>query len=60
MGRDEGRIGLAGKDSVHVMVLPAVRWLLRRARPDVDMQFMPENSPDIAETRRAVIKAILG
>eukprot|EP00969_Alexandrium_andersonii_P082274 3626025-Alexandrium_andersonii.AAC.1 len=42
------------------MVLPAVLRLLRRARPDVGVQFMLENSPEIAEPRRAVIKTILG
>eukprot|EP00969_Alexandrium_andersonii_P133712 5913323-Alexandrium_andersonii.AAC.1 len=42
------------------MVLPAVLWLLRRARPDVDVQFMLANAPEIAEPHRAVIKTILG
>eukprot|EP00969_Alexandrium_andersonii_P058532 2580072-Alexandrium_andersonii.AAC.1 len=60
MGRGEGRVGLAGRGSVHLMELPAVLWLLRRARPDVDVQFMLANPPDIAEPHRAVIKTILG
>eukprot|EP00969_Alexandrium_andersonii_P205007 9059114-Alexandrium_andersonii.AAC.1 len=59
MGRGEGRIGLAGRGSVHLMVLPALLWLLRRARPDVDIQFMLENSPEIAEPHRTVIKTCL-
>eukprot|EP00969_Alexandrium_andersonii_P308346 13629260-Alexandrium_andersonii.AAC.1 len=60
MGRGAGRIGLAGRDSIHLMVLPAVLWLLRRARPDVDVQFMLEDAPEIAEPHREVIKTILG
>eukprot|EP00969_Alexandrium_andersonii_P186068 8221101-Alexandrium_andersonii.AAC.1 len=47
-------VGLAGQHSFNCMVFPALIWLLRRARPDLEIHV-----PDIGEPRRAATKKML-
>ena len=53
-------MGLAGRDSVHFYAFGAIAWLIWHVRPDIDYQLVPENSPDIQEPHREVIRRTLG
>eukprot|EP00969_Alexandrium_andersonii_P200345 8849382-Alexandrium_andersonii.AAC.1 len=36
IGRGWGKLGLAGLESCHFHAFPAVAWMARQARPDID------------------------
>eukprot|EP00969_Alexandrium_andersonii_P032736 1429312-Alexandrium_andersonii.AAC.1 len=52
-------VGLAGRDSFNLMAFPTLIWLLRRARPGLEIHVLVENVPDIGEPRWAVMKKML-
>eukprot|EP00969_Alexandrium_andersonii_P041444 1817173-Alexandrium_andersonii.AAC.1 len=41
------------------MVSPPLIWLMRRARPYLEIHVLVENTPDIGELRRAAMKKML-
>eukprot|EP00969_Alexandrium_andersonii_P269644 11917875-Alexandrium_andersonii.AAC.1 len=51
--------GLTGKDSFNLMAFPLLIWLMRRARPDLEVHVLVENVPDIGEPHRAAMKKML-
>eukprot|EP00969_Alexandrium_andersonii_P061604 2715289-Alexandrium_andersonii.AAC.1 len=60
MGRGRGSVGLAGQDSYQFFVFPALAWLARRARPDIDVHVLAENSGKIGEPHRPTMVRLLG
>eukprot|EP00969_Alexandrium_andersonii_P200621 8863014-Alexandrium_andersonii.AAC.1 len=41
------------------MAFPPLIWLMRRARPDLEVHVLVENVPDIGEPHRAAMKNML-
>eukprot|EP00969_Alexandrium_andersonii_P256355 11333141-Alexandrium_andersonii.AAC.1 len=51
--------GLAGRDSFNFVVFPPLIWLMRPARPDLEVHVLVENVPDIGKPHRAAAKTML-
>eukprot|EP00969_Alexandrium_andersonii_P293943 12991382-Alexandrium_andersonii.AAC.1 len=60
MGRGRGSVGPAGTGSHQFFVFPALAWLARRARPDIDVHLLAETSGKIGEPHRPAILRLLG
>eukprot|EP00969_Alexandrium_andersonii_P342978 15160694-Alexandrium_andersonii.AAC.1 len=48
--------GLAGRNSSNFTVSPPLIWLMRRARPDLEVRVLVEDVPDIGEPHRPATK----
>ena len=59
-GTGKGAVGLCGQDSVHLYAIPAIVWVTRIARPDLQVHILVENSAEIDEPHRTAIRRMLG
>eukprot|EP00969_Alexandrium_andersonii_P041493 1818810-Alexandrium_andersonii.AAC.1 len=59
MGRRNGGLGLAGKESFNFFVFPVVVWAIRRCRPDVDAHVLAENSDRVGDLHAAAARNLL-
>eukprot|EP00969_Alexandrium_andersonii_P100320 4425282-Alexandrium_andersonii.AAC.1 len=51
IGAGNGRLGPASKGSLHFHMFPALVWVIRAARPGVDVHLLVENPDKIGEPR---------
>ena len=59
---DPGRrqVGLCGERSVHVFAFPALAWALARARPDLNVHVLAENTGSMRAEHLQAMGAALG
>ena len=60
IGTGGGHIGLAGRDSVHFFVFPALARVIQLARPDLHVHVLVENAGSTLPRHRECMRRALG